>query len=209
MSKIRQVDSDTLKNVYSKNRTVEDQREIYRKWAETYDAETTGDFGWMGFKPAAEAFAQRVSDRTNRVMDAGCGTGLSGMALAEHGYSNIHGRDLSPEMLAVANKTGVYASLEEADLTVPLDEEPFDAVFACGVFGYGPPHAEHIPHLIDITKPGGKIILTVNGNGWLDMDWENRLSAVVDQHALELKELLDIEYLEKEQIGGKLLVFKA
>jgi len=144
LASISNVNSETLKNVYSKNRTVEDQREIYRKWAETYDQETTGEFGWMGFRPAAKAFAQRVSDRTLRVMDAGCGTGLSGVALAEHGFANIHGRDLSPEMLAIAEKTGVYASLSEIDLTQEISEDPYDAIFACGVFGYGPPHTEHI-----------------------------------------------------------------
>ncbi len=209
MSEISKVNSDTLKNVYSSNRTVDDQREIYRKWAETYDEQTTGEFGWMGFRPAAEAFAQRVTDRACRIMDAGCGTGLSGVALAEHGFSNLHGRDLSPEMLAVAEKTGVYSSLEEIDLTKPVEEEPYDAIFACGVFGYGPPHAEHIQHLIQATKSDGLVILTVNGNGWNDMDWESNLKHVVSVHSLTLEECLDIEYLEKEQIGGKLLVFRA
>jgi len=209
LASISNVNSETLKNVYSKNRTVEDQREIYRKWAETYDQETTGEFGWMGFRPAAKAFAQRVSDRTLRVMDAGCGTGLSGVALAEHGFANIHGRDLSPEMLAIAEKTGVYASLSEIDLTQEISEDPYDAIFACGVFGYGPPHAEHIRLLVDATKPNGLIILTVNGNGWNDMEWDKKLSMVVSEHNLNLEENLDIEYLEKEKIGGKLLVFRA
>jgi len=209
LASISNVNSETLKNVYSKNRTVEDQREIYRKWAETYDQETTGEFGWMGFRPAAKAFAQRVSDRTLRVMDAGCGTGLSGVALAEHGFANIYGRDLSPEMLAIAEKTGVYASLSEIDLTQEISEDPYDAIFACGVFGYGPPHAEHIRLLVDATKPNGLIILTVNGNGWNDMEWDKKLSMVVSEHNLNLEENLDIEYLEKEKIGGKLLVFRA
>lgn len=209
MSKISTVKSDTLKNVYSQNRTVDDQREIYKKWAETYDQETTGDFGWMGFRPAAAAFAQRVTERSCRVMDAGCGTGLSGVALAEHGFSNLHGRDLSPEMLEIAGKTGVYSSLAETDLTNSLEEAPFDAIFACGVFGYGPPHAEHIQHLINAVMPDGHVILTVNGNGWKDMDWESELAAVVKEHSLNLEETLDIEYLEKEKIGGKLLVFRA
>ena len=209
MSKISNVKSDTLKNVYSQNRTVEDQREIYRKWAETYDQETTGEFGWMGFRPAAEAFAQRVTDLSYRVMDAGCGTGLSGVALAEHGFSNLHGRDLSPEMLEIAKQAGVYSSLDETDLTNPIEEEPFEAIFACGVFGYGPPHVEHIRHLIHAAKPDGHVILTVNGNGWNDMNWEANLGSVVKEHNLKLEETLDIEYLEKEQISGKLLVFRA
>lgn len=208
MSKTIEPKSDKLKEVYG-DRTVEDQRRIYRDWADTYDEQTTGEFGWMGFKPAAEGFAERVPDQGARVLDAGCGTGLSGVALAAHGYTNIHGRDLSPEMLEVAAKTDAYASLGEIDLTVPLEsEEPFDAVLSVGVFGFGPPDAEHIRHLTAAVKPGGLVILTVNGKGWIDRNWKNVLPDVVAGYNLNLVEQLEIPYLEKEEINGKLLVFE-
>ncbi len=200
--------SDKLKEVY-KDRTVDDQREIYREWAETYDDQTTGEFGWMGFKPAAEAFAERIANKCARVLDAGCGTGLSGEALAALGYGNIHGRDLSPEMLAVAKDRKIYKSLDVVDLTQPLLEEPFDAVLSVGVFGFGPPNPEHIRHLVTSVKPGGLVILTVNGKGWVDRNWETVLPSVIVEHQLDLAEQLDIPYLEKEEIDGKLLVFRA
>ena len=41
------------------------------------------------------------------------------------------------------------------------------------------------------------------------MNWKANLGSVVKEHNLKLEETLDIEYLEKEQIGGKLLVFRA
>ena len=200
--------SDKLKEVY-KDRTVEDQRKIYRDWAETYDAQTTGEFGWMGFGPAAQAFAERVTDKHARVLDAGCGTGLSGKALAELGYTSIHGRDLSPEMLRVAERLDIYQTLGEVDLTQPLNEDKFDAVLSVGVFGFGPPDPKHIRHLVSSVKPGGLVILTVNGKGWVDRRWDIELPRVVTEHQLNLVEQLDIPYLEKEEIDGKLLVFKA
>ncbi|MEM9331429.1 MAG: class I SAM-dependent methyltransferase [Pseudomonadota bacterium] len=210
MTEKNEVKSDKLKDVYGKNRSVDDQRKIYRDWAESYDEQTTKQFGWMGFKPAAQAFAARLKNKAARILDAGCGTGLSGVALAEQGFTNIHGRDLSPEMLKIAEKTGVYQSLAEVDLTQPItSEEPFDAVFSSGVFGFGPPHVEHLPLLIDVTKPGNLVVLTVNGKGWIDMHWEDKLQSVVREHQLELLEQLEIEYLEKEEINGQLLVFKA
>ncbi|MGI9350890.1 MAG: class I SAM-dependent DNA methyltransferase [Rhizobiaceae bacterium] len=210
MSSNDDLKSDKLKDIYGKNRSVDDQRKIYREWADTYDNQTTNEFGWMGFKPAAEAFAARVTDKAARILDAGCGTGLSGMALADQGFTNLHGRDLSPEMLRIANKRGVYRSLGEVDLTQPVSvDEPFDAVIASGVFGYGPPHAEHIPHLINAAKPGGIVILTVNGKGWDDMDWDARLHNVVSANQLNLEEQLEIKYLEKEEISGQLLSFRA
>ena len=124
------VKHEKLKNVYG-HKSVDDQREIYKNWAETYDAETLGEFGWMGFKPAAEEFAKRIADKNARILDAGCGTGLSGVALSEQGFTNIHGRDLSPEMLEQAKKTGVYKSLAEVDLTNSIDvKESYDAILA-------------------------------------------------------------------------------
>lgn len=198
-----------LKSVYG-HKTVDDQREIYKNWAETYDAETLGEFGWMGFKPAALEFAKRVLDKKSNILDAGCGTGLSGIALKEQGFTNIHGRDLSPEMLKQAEKTGVYASLSEVDLTSPIAvNEPFDAIFSCGVFGFGPPHPKHLHHLLDILKPDGYAIITVNGKGWVDTDWPNKLDKANKNSILKLEETLDIGYLKNEDINGKLLILRA
>ena len=203
------VKSSKLKSVYDKS-TVEDQRKIYKNWAETYDAETLGEFGWMGFKPAAEEFAKRILDKDARILDAGCGTGLSGIALTEQGFTNIHGKDLSPEMLTQAKKTGVYNSLSEVNLTNPiLVEEPYDAIFSCGVFGFGPPYPQHLRYLIDILNPRGHAVITVNGKGWVETNWPEELEKAVQQDALKLEETLDIEYLENEDIKGKLLIFRA
>lgn len=208
MNKSTDPKSDKLKQVYG-DRTVDDQREIYREWANTYDEQTTSEFGWLGFKTAAAEFSKRVMNKDARVLDAGCGTGLAGEALANLGFTNIHGRDLSPEMLAVAETRGVYQSLEETDLTKPLADEPFDAVLAVGVFGFGPPNPEHIRHLVAATKSGGTVALTVNGKGWIDRDWQRELPTVIKTYALNLIEEFDIAYLEKEEIDGKFLVFEA
>lgn len=198
-----------LKDVYG-HKSVDDQRQIYKNWAETYDEETLGEFGWMGFKPAAQEFTKRVLNKNAKILDAGCGTGLSGVALREQGFTEIHGGDLSPEMLAQAKKTGVYASLSELDLTSSISfQEPFDAIFSCGVFGFGPPDPEHLHHLIDILKPEGYAIITVNGKGWTETNWPKKLNNVVRHHGFNLLEKLDIEYLENEDINGKLLIFRA
>lgn len=202
------VKSSTLKNVYG-HKTVEDQRQIYRDWAETYDAQTTGEFGWMGFKPAAEEFAKRVLNKDAKILDAGCGTGLSGVALKNQGFSNIDGKDLSPEMLEQAGKTGVYSLLSEVDLTNPIEvQEPYDAIFSCGVYGFGPPNPEHLHHLLNVLKPNGYAVLTVNGKGWIETAWPVNLEKAIKEHSLKLEEQLEIEYLENEDINGKLLIFR-
>ena len=203
------VKSSKLKSIYGK-KTVEDQKKIYKEWAATYDADTTGEYGWMGFRPAAEELAKRITDKNAHILDAGCGTGLAGVALSKLGYDNIDGKDLSPEMLEKASRTGVYQILSEVDLTKTLSiANPYDAVFSCGVFGFGPPYAEHLRHLVAATKSDGYVVVTVNGHGWAEKKWSTELPKVITEFDLNLEAQLDIEYLENEGIDGKLLIFKA
>jgi len=73
--------------------------------------------------------------------DLGCGTGLSGLSF-KNLATNMFGVDLSPEMIAKAEKRGCYKSLHVGDiesiLTSPIStgEETYDMVIACDVFVY-------------------------------------------------------------------------
>ncbi len=98
--------------------------------------------------------------------------------------------------------------LEEVDLTQPIKvSEPYDAVFSCGVFGFGPPNPEHLHHLTNILKPNGCAVITVNGKDWVEKNWLENLAKAIEKNGLTLEEQLDIEYLENEDIDGKLLIF--
>ena len=59
----------------------------------------------------AHNLAIDISDRTVEILDAGCGTGLVGIALLRCGYRHIDGFDLSEGMVAKARQTGAYRSL--------------------------------------------------------------------------------------------------
>ncbi|MFC7539927.1 class I SAM-dependent DNA methyltransferase [Siccirubricoccus deserti] len=58
-----------------------------------------------------------------RVLDLGCGTGLSGVALAPFA-ARLEGLDLSPRMLAEAGRRGLYQALHQADLLSFLPAHP-------------------------------------------------------------------------------------
>lgn len=62
---------------------------------------------------------------TCKVLDIGCGTGLIGKYLAEEGFKNVVGLDISSAMLIVAEQKGVYSKLIKADLT-DIDEFPHE-----------------------------------------------------------------------------------
>lgn len=98
------------------------------------------------------------------ILDAGCGTGLVGMALDLQGFQNIDGFDLSHQMAKEAKKTKVYRSLQGGcDMTSRIEAFPdnrYQATVCCGVFttGHVPPTA--LEELIRITKTGGLLVLS-------------------------------------------------
>ncbi len=58
----------------------------------------------------------RVLEREHHILDAGAGTGLLGVALAEAGFRTLDALDLSPAMLVEAERKGVYDELCEGRL---------------------------------------------------------------------------------------------
>jgi len=113
----------------------DDQRVVYRQWADSYDKELIEEFGYIAPQEAVNAFVCRVPDRTAPVLDLGCGTGLAGKLLEQAGYTHIDGIDLSPEMLEKAAALNVYRQLWEGDLTAVIDVQPiYQAVICVGVF---------------------------------------------------------------------------
>lgn len=56
-----------------------------------------------------------------KVLDLACGTGLVGQYLAEHGFKNVYGIDISERMLEEASIKGAYKQLDQHTLGNPED----------------------------------------------------------------------------------------
>ena len=81
---------DFLDKVYAN--TSDDTRDLYAQWSTSYDQEVAEN-GYATPSRAAKALASHVEDLSTPVLDYGCGTGLSGIALRKVGFSNLHGID--------------------------------------------------------------------------------------------------------------------
>lgn len=112
---------------------------------------------------AVAAACARLLDRAARILDAGAGTGLLGAALAEEGFARLDALDLSPAMLAEAERKGIYGALTEGRLgdVLPYDSDGYDAVVAAGVLTTGHAPASCLDELVRITRPGGHVIFTL------------------------------------------------
>jgi predicted TPR repeat methyltransferase len=114
-------------------------RDLFDAYAPRFDADLEGRLGYRTPALLAALLARQgvAADGSRRVLDLGCGTGLSGVALRPFAR-RLTGLDLSPRMLAEAARRGIYDALEEADLLAWLPGRPgaFDLVAAADVLNY-------------------------------------------------------------------------
>ena len=179
-------DKKFLDNVYELE-SVEDTRALYADWAGSYDAEV-GAQGYATPRRCAEALAGAVADKSAPLIDIGCGTGLSGVAFAEAGFTTIDGSDLSEEMLEKARSLGVYRTLWLADIAAETPFEPGAYANAAAVGLMSPGHAP--PGLIDAVMAalpqGGCFVFSLNDHALENPEYEGRVRDHADTGAAEV-----------------------
>jgi 2-polyprenyl-3-methyl-5-hydroxy-6-metoxy-1,4-benzoquinol methylase len=101
-----------------------------------------------------------------RVLEVGCGAGLTTTRLAEEGL-RVSALDFAPNMIRTARgncrKRGVdsLASFVAGDAEhLPVDGERFDLVVSMGVIGYVPNWQSALQEMRRVLKPGGHLIVT-------------------------------------------------
>ena len=133
--------------IYS-SRGNEELEERYDQWAKDYETDLERDYDWQGPTFSAELFAKYVS-KDAKILDAGAGTGLVGVILAQKGYRDIVAMDLSTGMLEEAKKKNVYREFHQMVMGETLDfpTDSFDAVISIGVMTVGHAPASSLDEL--------------------------------------------------------------
>lgn len=170
-----------LKSCYGLD-TVSETREFYNQWADSYDEEIAQN-GYETPHRCANALAKTVKDLSAPVLDVGCGTGLSGLALHEAGFTTIDGCDLSPEMLLRAEKRkGLYRKLWLIDVNQPFDLAigTYQNIVATGVVASGHAPAATIDNVLKILPKGGCFVLSLNDHTLKDPGFEARIAENID-----------------------------
>lgn len=168
-------------------RTPEETRKVYDAWAKSYEAEVSEN-GYATPARCAAALAKRMKDKSAPILDFGCGTGLSGLALKMAGFETIDGVDLSPEMLAEARAKGVYRALTQIDAGAPLAHAPgtYAAISAIGVIGAGAAPAGVFDTIMSGLAPGGFFVFSFNDHTLEDRSYEGKLNDYLDCAAARL-----------------------
>lgn len=148
-------------------------QEKYDTFADTgeYD-ETFDEWGYVGPETAA-AILKNWVPAGSHILDAACGSGLTGTALANLGYRRIDGIDISAKLLEVAERTGAYSSLRRVDMQripLPIDDDAYDAVNFIGALTYFETN-EILRELCRVVRPGGHVVFSQRDDIMRDQDY--------------------------------------
>ena len=189
--------------------TQEETLAHYEAWADTYDEEITEN-NYAQPSRCASALAQFSTIDEINVLDIGCGSGLSGLALNDFGFKNIDGCDFSPSMLEKAKSTNVYQKLFLADINEELDieEETYDAVCAVGVLAFAHVRTEALRQMLRVVKSKGLLVIGLNEHYWEGGSVGEKIRELSEGDEVELLFEEYGDHLPGADIGGWVAVLR-
>ncbi len=189
--------------------TVDETRKIYSDWAENYDADVT-EWGYATPTRIALALRQCGANVEKPVLDFGCGTGLSGMALKAVGFAQVDGTDISPEMLEHAKARGIYQHLwlGEPGSMGHVKRGNYPIIVATGVISLGAAPPETLDQLLDVLPSGGLLAFSYNEATLSDRGYTDRLDIAVLAPDLELAFEEDGPHLPAKNMSSTVYVLR-
>lgn len=156
-------------------------RALYDDWAASYEAEIAEN-GYATPARCASALAAFCDDKSGPILDFGCGTGLSGLALKLAGFETIDGVDLSADMLAQAKAKEIYRTLSQIEAGQPLTpiQGDYAAIAAIGVIGAGAAPITVFDQLMKALGSGGRLVFSFNDHALEDKQNEARVHEWTD-----------------------------
>lgn len=174
--------SSSVVNPDLAHRQTEYVGQLFNEMAEEYDhlqdlwyRHTFGEIDKVllsHFQSAKQLSAKSVA------LDVGCGTGIQSLRLASMGYKVI-GIDIAADLVKIARKKHAEKGFLDAEFLVedaqslPFADASMDCINCCGpTLSFVPDWRKALLEMSRCLKPGGKLLLEVEGKWTFDMFWE-------------------------------------
>ena len=143
--------------------TPEDSKKLYADWAKTYDDGFVAGTDYR-LPQLVALILTEVIEGQGPVLDVGAGTGQVAQHFPLRGSVAMDALDISPDMLAVATRKGLYRSCIIGDLTGRLDipDDTYGALVSSGTFTHGHVGPDALEELLRIARRGAVFVLAVN-----------------------------------------------
>ena len=116
--------------------TIDEIREIYLEFSKTYEADVKRNMNYTAYHRVPRLVMKYLNNRNPRILDLGCGTGLSSLLFFKHGFT-VTGIDGSKEMIARASKLPYKKLLyQNLETSLRVKDGVFDAAIMVGVVDY-------------------------------------------------------------------------
>jgi len=184
-------------------------RDAYDQWADQYDQDIE-EQGYRTPTRVALALARHLRDKHAPILDFACGTGLSGQALRQAGFTCIDGVDLSEKMLRKALAKSVYRSVAPCSAEAPFEavSEDHQAIVAVGAIGAGAAPIECLTLAIDHLPLGGIFCVSLNDHTLQDPRFEAMIADAVISGTVDLLECEHGEHLPDIDLKATVYVLK-
>lgn len=179
-------ENKTHQGLSSISRDSRDVAAYYDDWADNYD-NTLDKWNYKSPDQAALLLKEKT-DVSSKILDAGCGTGLSGRALKKCGFKNIDGIDISQQSLDIAQKNNSYKKLLKIDMQeypFPIKSGSYDALICVGVLTYLPESFEILKEFCRLVKQDGVIILTQRDDIFKERNFHEVLNKLSEDNIIK------------------------
>lgn len=172
--------------------TPDDNIQLYKDWADTYDNDFIAATGYVGYLNAARFFLKQEDRPSGPVLDVGCGTGFVGVALRDGGIATVDGIDISQAMLDQArdklagDESAAYTNLIQADLTetIAIDDNVYAGLVSAGTFTHGHLGPESLNELWRVAAAGAVCSIGINALHFDSQGFAEKIANDVKQGVL-------------------------
>ena len=177
--------------------------EVYRDWAKKYDYDNDHVLGTVSQPKSVNLLSTRLKDKTAKIIDVGCGTGLVGEKLKAKDFIYFDGLDISKDMLSIAKSRG-YRNLFLGSLNkqLPVLDDAYDAAMCIGVFTHGHVSSDGFNELCRIVKPGGYVCFTINEEVFEEYGFKEMIAEFQLNKVWEVISLYKDDYMTLENVKG-------
>ncbi len=187
----------------------EDVAKYYDNWSRDYD-DTLAEWHYDAPEQVASMLMAELSP-TSVILDAGCGTGLSGKALRSVGFETVDGIDVSSRSLKSAGMSGAYSTLRLMDMQqfpLPIPDNQYDGLACVGVLTYLIDTSGILREFSRMVRSGGIVVLTQRTDLFEKRKFRSVLKGLSDAGWIKHVRISEPRpYLpDNEEFGDKILV---
>ena len=182
--------------------------DLYDKWAASYDKELKEN-QYVTPVRCAQILSEYFNNKKIKILDIGCGTGLSGDSLKKLGFKRIDGLDLSEKMLKIAVEKKIYQSIFNLDLNNLHDfKKKYDAIIAVGVISPAHAEADTIINSYSLLNTNGIMIFSINDHALNDAHFFQAINKSIKQSRFILLDQIYGDHIKGLKLNSSIFILK-